>query len=189
MRSLITMAAAGAASLSMAQAASLDFRELDAGFVGSKDAVLSNAQLKGGGDADDLLIFHRTGDSSGFCFVKVTFCNAGGEIFFNEAVHDLSFRVSNWRSGDRARVTAFDDVGTELIELDLTANETVDLTSLTNVHRLVFVDISTSIQPGVVYNDFVFETGPVTITPVPVPAGAALMATGALALFRRRQTS
>ena len=97
--------------------------------------------------------------------------------------------MSNWRSGDRARVTAFDDVGTELIELDLTANETVDLTSLTNVHRLVFVDISTSIQPGVVYNDFVFETGPVTITPVPVPAGAALMATGALALFRRRQTS
>lgn len=188
MRSLISIATACAASFSMAQAASLNFNELSNGFLGESEAALSNASIKGAQNASDLLILNDPDGPGGFCFVQTTFCNADGEILFNEGVTDLTFRVSNWRSGDRGQVTVFDGSGTQLVQRQLIDNETVDLTALTDVHRLVFVDNSVSTQPGVVFRDFFFEPS-VTGDPVPLPAGAALMATGALALFRRRKVA
>jgi len=186
MRSLIMLVASGAAALSTSFAASFDFNELPSGFLGETEAVLSNGQIKGGTDASDLLIFH--GASSGFCFIKETFCNAGGEVFFDFDVSALQFTVSNWRSGDRARVVALDVDGIELGRMDIAFNGVVDLTSLNNVNKLVFSDTSTSNQPGVVYRNFFFEPARVDAA-VPVPAGAVLMATGVLAFARRATKS
>lgn len=112
--------------------------------------------------------------------ITVKSCAADLTVDFSAPVSNLTFDVFGFQRRDAITVSVFDALMSLVGTYSITGNGIQDLSSFTNVARLLFDDNSGAY--GVAYGPFSFEAGEPTPMSVPLPAALPLLATALAAL-------
>ena len=116
-----------------ANAALLDFGELDSGGLGVSSVSFANVTINSFGDSLFLVSPGRfnTSGLGGFCALGNGFnCEASAELICNQAVANLTFDTSGCQGGDNVLVEIFDIGGALLSSIDVAENFNVDFTPI-----------------------------------------------------------